>query len=188
MKQMITLLILIFLMGCTAQQAQQATPRQDTTTPPEQSPLQAPPPQETPPAATTLPAGPAQSPYEIMREVSAASGQIAPGPTNVPEPAILKQGYFHKVVHETNGRVQISRALGGALSLNFIGFDTTPGPGLTVVLHSGDVTKGYVVGNLISHTGNYPYSLPNNLDVNKYTKVAIYNKKYNVVWGEADLK
>ncbi len=123
-----------------------------------------------------------------MQEVFAASGQVSPGPTTALEPTVLKQGYFHKVVHETNGNVQIVRALGGALSLNLRGFDTEPGPGLTVVLHNGDPADGYIVGTLISHTGNYPYSLPNDFDVNKYSKVAIYNKKYNVVWGEADLK
>ncbi|MEM4247334.1 MAG: DM13 domain-containing protein [Candidatus Woesearchaeota archaeon] len=183
MKQIITFFIVIFLMGCTAQQTQPAAQPAPATLPAEPAPVTIP----TRPVQPT-PAEPAQSPYEVMQEVSAPSGVIAPGPTNVPEPAILKQGYFHKVVHETNGRVQVSRALGGALSLNFIGFDTTPGPGLSVVLHSGDVKNGYVVGNLISHTGNYPYPLPNNLDVNKYTKVAIYNKKYNVIYGEADLK
>jgi len=103
------------------------------------------------------------------------------------DPKILKQGYLHKVVHPTSGRVQIVRAPGGAMTLNLQGFDTRPGPGLTVVLHSGDVKSGFEVGNLISASGNYPYNLPNNLDVSGYTRVAIYNKKYNVIYGEANI-
>lgn len=70
---------------------------------------------------------------------------------------------------------------------NLCGFDTTPGPGLSVVLHSGDVQNGFVVGSLISASGNYPYP-PYDLDVGRYTTVAIYKKKYNVIYGEADLK
>lgn len=103
------------------------------------------------------------------------------------DPKILKQGYFHKVVHPTDGRVQIVRAPGGAMTLNLQGFDTWPGPGLTVVLHSGDVRNGFEVGSLISASGNYPYNLPNNLDVSGYTRVSIYNKKYNVIYGQADI-
>ncbi len=101
---------------------------------------------------------------------------------------MLKQGYFHKVVHPTDGRAQIIRAPSGELTLNLQGFDTTPGPGLTVVLHSGDVQNGFVVGTLISATGNYPYDLPKSLDASSFTRVAIYNKKYNVIYGEAELK
>ncbi len=183
MKQIIALILVLFMMGCQPV-AQPAAPAPAAPVAPVAAPAPAPSPGPVAPA----PSEPAKSPYEVMQEVSAASGQIAPGPTNVPEPAVLKQGYFHKVVHETDGNVQIARALGGTLSLNLRGFDTEPGPGLTVVLHNGDPANGYVVGTLISHTGNYPYSLPNDFDVNKYSKVAIYNAKYNVVWGEADLK
>ncbi|MEM4239766.1 MAG: DM13 domain-containing protein [Candidatus Woesearchaeota archaeon] len=184
-RAIIAFIIMMFLIGCQpaakpeAQQALAAAPVPATAPAPVT---------ESAPAPQPAPAEPAQSPYEVMQEVSAASGQVSPGPTTALEPAVLKEGYFHKVVHETNGNVQIARALGGTLSLNLRGFDTEPGPGLTVVLHNGDPANGYVVGTLISHTGNYPYSLPNDFDVNKYTKVAIYNKKYNVVWGEADLK
>ena len=176
----------MFLIGCQpaapqAQPAAQPSIPAPAAIPAAAAPAPAPLPQP-------APAEPAKSPYEVMQEVSAASGQVSPGPTNVPEPAVLKQGYFRKVVHETNGNVQIVRALGGALSLNLRGFDTETGPGLTVVLHNGDPANGYVVGTLVSHTGNYPYPLPTGFDVNNYTKVAIYNKKYNVIWGEAELR
>ena len=101
---------------------------------------------------------------------------------------MLKQGYLHKVVHPTNGLAQIVKSPEGKLALNLRGFDTTPGPGLTVVLHSGDVANGFFAGSLISASGNYPYMLPNNFDPSLYTKVSVYNKKYNVIYGEADLR
>ena len=75
----------------------------------------------------------------------------------------------------------------GKKVLNMIGFDTTPGPGLTIVLHSGNVQNGFVVGSLTASSGNYPYDLPDDLNVSPYTKVSIYNKKYNVIYGEAEL-
>ncbi len=74
------------------------------------------------------------------------------------------------------------------MTLNLMGFDTTPGPGLSIVLHSGSVEDGFVVNTLTSASGNYPYSLPKNLDASPYTRVAIYNQKYNVIYGEADLR
>lgn len=104
------------------------------------------------------------------------------------DPIMLKQGSFHKVVHPTDGIVRIYQQPDGDKTLNFLGFDTVPGPGLTIVLHSGDVKDGFVVSTLTSASGNYPYNLPKSLEVNAYTHVAIYNAKYNVIYGEADLR
>lgn len=92
------------------------------------------------------------------------------------------------MVHTTHGRAQIVRVPGGALSLNLLGFFTDAGPGLTIVLHSGDPATGLTVSTLTSNTGSYSYSLPGNIDLSKYTKVSIYNKKYNVIYGEASLR
>lgn len=175
MKNIIALLLIFVLAGCAAQAPPQPAAETVPIAQPAAEPMAvvAPPPQQT--------ETPAPQPAPVP-EV-----ETAPGPLTAKDPVILKQGYFHKVVHPTDGRVQIVRAPGGAMTLNLYGFDTTPGPGLTVVLHSGDVKTGYEVGTLISASGNYPYNLPNNLDVRPYTYAAIYNKKYNVIYGEAEI-
>jgi hypothetical protein len=131
--------------------------------------------------------GPEKSPYETMAEVSTPTSGT-PGPTTATDPGIIKQGDFKSMVHTTHGRAQIVRVPGGALSLNLLGFFTDAGPGLTIVLHSGDPATGLTVSTLTSNTGSYSYSLPGNIDLSKYTKVSIYNKKYNVIYGEASLR
>jgi hypothetical protein len=122
-----------------------------------------------------------------MAEVSTPTSGT-PGPTTATEPGILKYGDFKSVVHTTHGRVQIVRVPGGGLSVNLLGLYTDAGPGLTIVLHSGDPATGLTVSTLTSNTGSYSYRIPANTDLRKYTKLSIYNKKYNVIWGEADLR
>jgi hypothetical protein len=167
------LLLFLFLAGCAARQppAQPvlATEPAPVMTEPTPDPV------ATQPVAETAPA--------VPEPVPAAT----PGPTTATDPVILKQGNFKKVVHETSGRVQIIRAPGGAMTLNMIGFDTMPGPGLMIVLHSGNVQAGFEVSSLTSASGNYPYNLPKDFDASKYSRVSIYNKKYNVIYGEATL-
>jgi len=172
-KQLIAILFILFLAGCAAQMpaAQPAAQTQPTAT-------------AAPAAqATTVPTAAPQP----VATAAPTEEEFAPGPMTAKDPIILKQGNFHKVVHPTSGRVQIIRSPGGAMTVNLIGFDTTPGPGLALVLHSGNVQSGYVVSSLTSATGNYPYNLPASHDVRAYTRAAIYNKKYNVIYGEADL-
>ncbi len=190
MKKIIALILVIFLIGCQPAAQPAAAPQAQPATPAVQTPPATPAPvaPEITPGPVQEPTGPAQSPYEVMQEVSTSSGTVAPGPTTATDPVVLKQGYFQKVVHPTNGLAQIIMAPGGILSLNLRGFDTMPGPGLTLVLHTGDPATGFVVGTLVSHTGNYPYNIPKDTDVSKYTKVSVYNKKYNVIYGTADLK
>jgi hypothetical protein len=187
MKQIIALLILVlFLIGCQPV-AQPVAPRPNAATNP--------PPAPTPPSAVEVapgpvppaPTGPAQSAYEVAAEVSAPTSGSA-GPTTAQDTVILKQGDFRDVVHNTHGRAQIARVPGGGLALNLLGFFTDAGPGLTIVLHSGDPATGLAVSGLTSNTGSYSYTLPANTDLRKYTKVSIYNKKYNVIWGEAELR
>lgn len=171
MKQLIAILFILFLAGCAAQQP----PAQPVLTT-EPAPVVT---QPVPAPATTQPV--------VEAAPAAPTPAATPGPTTATDPVILKQGYFKKVVHPTSGRVQIVRAPGGAMTLNMLGFDTTPGPGLTIVLHSGNVQTGFEVSTLTSASGNYPYNLPKDFDASKYSRASIYNKKYNVIYGEATL-
>lgn len=115
------------------------------------------------------------------------TGPSSPGPTTATDTVTLKQGYFHSVVHPTDGRVTIYRTPLGKNVLGLAGFSTTPGPGLTIVMHNGDPAQGLAVSTLTAHSGNYPYDLPKGFDASRYSQVSIYNKKYNVIYGTADL-
>ncbi len=186
MKQIIALILVLFLIGCQPA-AQQVAPRPNAATNPPPEPTSPSAAVESSPGPVSAPTGPEKSPYETMAEVSTPT-QGAPGPTAAQDTSILKQGDFKSVVHATHGRVQVVRVPGGALSLNLLGFFTDAGPGLTIVMHSGDPATGLAVSGLTSNTGSYSYSLPGNIDLSKYTKVSIYNKKYNVIYGEASLR
>ena len=173
MKQFIAIVFILFLAGCAQVQQPPAQPVLTT---------------EPAPVATVPTSAPATTQPVVEAAPAAAPTPAAtPGPTTATDPVILKQGYFKKVVHPTSGRVQIVRAPGGAMTLNMLGFDTTPGPGLTIVLHSGNVQTGFEVSTLTSASGNYPYNLPKDFDASKYSRASIYNKKYNVIYGEATL-
>ena len=186
MKQIIALLIVLFLIGCQPV-AQPAAPAPAVPVAPvAPAPAAAPAVVEVTPGPVQ-PTGPAQSPYEVMAEASTQKEGSIAGPTTAQDTMILKQGEFRDVVHKTHGRAQIARIPGGGISLNLLGFYTDAGPGLTIVLNSGDPATGFAVSGLTSNTGSYSYNLPANTDLRKYTKVSIYNKKYNVIYGEADL-
>lgn len=166
MRQIIAILLVIFLAACAAPAQQVAVPKL------EPQPASA-------PAVQTAEPAPAQT---------APQPAALPGPTTAADPVMLKQGEFHRIAYHTDGRVSIHRKIDGTLIMDFTGFKTTPGAGLSVVLHSGDPANGFVVGGLISASGNYPYKLPDDLEVNKYHKVAIYQAKNSLVYGEADLR
>ena len=116
------------------------------------------------------------------------TGSSAPGPTTAKDPLVLKQGQFHGVTHTTSGTVKVYLSPMGKKVLGLFGFFTTPGPGLTIVMHNGDPANGLAVSTLTASSGNYPYDLPNDFDATKYSQVSIYNKKYNVIYGTADLR
>ena len=174
MRQVIALLFVLFLVACAAPQV----PPAETVAEPE--------PVEAAPEPTPVP----PPPTPVVEAVPEPEPELlgSPGPTTATDPVVLKQGYFQKVTHKTSGLAQIIRSPLGKMMINLRGFDTVPGPGLTVVLHSGDPASGYEVGRLISASGNYPYDLDDDIDVSPYTKVSIYSKKYDVVYGEAELK
>ena len=175
MRQVIALLFVLFLAACAAPVPEEISVE----------PIAEPEPVETVPEPTPVPPPPA-----VVEAAPEPEPEFlgSPGPTTATDPVVLKQGYFKKVTHKTSGLAQIIRSPLGKMMINLRGFDTVPGPGLTVVLHSGDPANGYEVGRLISASGNYPYDLDDDLDVSPYTKVSIYSKKYNVVYGEAELK
>lgn len=170
MKKIIALLIFLALIGCAPQeQPVPAIEAEPTPLPePEPAPIVAPAPEPTP--------------------VTAPEPAVSPGPTTATDPILLKQGTFKDVTHRTSGTVKIYLQPEGKQLMTMTGFDTTPGPGLSVVLHTGNPASGFEVGRLISASGNYPYDLPSDLDVSPYTHVSIYSKKYNVVYGEAKLR
>lgn len=73
--------------------------------------------------------------------------------------------------------------------LRFEGFKVTNGPDLFVVLLSADgsPSEGIRLGALKGSEGNQNYELPMGIDLAKFSRVVIWCRAFNVVFGTADL-
>jgi len=121
---------------------------------------------------------------EIEEAVEEVSQVISPSGNT---PQTLKTGIFKTVKYNTNGAVHVDKLPEGNIVVNFIGFDTTPGAGLYVYLYKDDIKQGVELGKLTSVSGNYPYEVPEDVNIYSFDKVAIYSTSSEEIYGEAKL-
>ncbi|MDG4657343.1 DM13 domain-containing protein [Ectobacillus antri] len=78
----------------------------------------------------------------------------------------------------------------GKRFIRFEDFNTTNGPDLYVYMldKSNEIAKGINLGKLKGNQGNQNYELPSNIDMEKYDKVIIWCKAFDVTFGTAELK
>ncbi len=132
----------------------------------------------------------AEERVELPIETSAdepVSEPIATGPTGAQEPARLFETFFTTKEYPTSGTVHVDRTLEGNIVINFLGFDTTPGAGLHVYLYKDDIAQGVDLGGLVSVSGNYPYEVPEDVNIYQYEYIAIYSTSSGKIYGEARL-
>ena len=109
---------------------------------------------------------------------------------------ILASGSFHDVAHKGMGQATIYQLGGGERLLRFTNFETSNGPDVRVYLvaakdasdsesvkQAGFVELGALKGNI----GDQNYSLPSDLDLNKYRAVTIWCKRFGVNFATAPL-
>lgn len=110
--------------------------------------------------------------------------------------AVLVQGQFKSVAHETRGSAAIYRLGDGHRVLRLTEFATSNGPDVRVYLvaapDAGDnetVKKaGFVeLGKLKGTEGDQNYELPADLDLSKYRAVTIWCRRFSVNFGTAPL-
>ena len=108
---------------------------------------------------------------------------------------LLASGSFHDVAHKGVGRATIYE-LGGKRVLRFTNFETSNGPDVRVYLvaakdaSDSETVKqaGFVeVGALKGNIGDQNYELPSDLDLNKYSAVTIWCKRFGVNFATAPL-
>jgi hypothetical protein len=108
-------------------------------------------------------------------------------------------GSFKAAIHETSGRASVYRNSDGSLALKLTNFRTSNGPDVHVVLaRSGDpvLTKtspgtpleSVEVAPIKGNEGDQEYMLPPNLDLARFSTVAIYCERFHAVFGSADLQ
>ncbi|MGW2563530.1 DM13 domain-containing protein [Streptomyces sp. NPDC001514] len=139
--------------------------------------------EELPAAAPASPAGPADP-------------TRTPGPA---EPRTLASGSFISHEHATEGKVRIVELADGSRTLRLEGLDTSNGPDLRVWLTDAPVKEGvagwrvfddgaYVsLGKLKGNKGDQNYVLPADVDLSKYSSVAIWCDRFDVSFGAAEL-
>jgi hypothetical protein len=114
------------------------------------------------------------------------------------QPVILATGQWQGAdsVHQASGKALLVRLPDGKRFIRFEEFRVTNGPDLYVYLSghasprsSAQLHEGgaFEVARLKGNIGNQNYELPAELDVTKFKSVAIYCKRFSVMFGSAAL-
>ena len=118
-----------------------------------------------------------------------ALGQLTP----------LYTGSFHSDARETSGRATVYQQSNGIRVLTLSNLLTSNGPALQVILLDGsnvengeDFTAGSNkrrnLGELKGSQGEQSYTLPSDVDFNRFNTVAIYSAGRHAVFGTAKLE
>ncbi len=124
--------------------------------------------------------------------VSPASGAQSPGPV------FLATGQFGEIdgLHKGEGKALIVMLPDGQRFLRFEDFKVTNGPDLYVYLSGHAAPRDRVqlhqgaafeVGRLKGNIGDQNYALPAEVDLSKFKSVAIYCKRFSVIFSTAEL-
>ena len=112
------------------------------------------------------------------------------------QPAILKEGRFHSVAHDTKGDAAIYDLGGGKRVLRFSQFETSNGPAVHVYLVAADDASdndtvknaGFLsLGPIKGTKGDQNYEIPADTDLSKYRAVTVWCERFGVNFGTAPL-
>lgn len=114
------------------------------------------------------------------------------------QPVILAAGQWTgaDASHQAQGRALLIRLPDGKRFLRLEQFRVTNGPDLYVYLSGHRAPRNraqlhegaaFEVGVLKGNVGNQNYELPADLDLAKFRSVAIYCKRFSVMFGSAEL-
>jgi hypothetical protein len=126
----------------------------------------------------------------------AAAQSGSAGAAKAAAAAVLVQGQFKSVAHETRGSATILELSNGNRLLRLTEFTTSNGPDVRVYLVAAPdaadnetVKKaGFVeLGKLKGTDGDQNYEVPADLDLNKYRAVTIWCRRFAVNFGTAPL-
>lgn len=91
-------------------------------------------------------------------------------------------------IHDAQGMVRTIPLNDGNNVLRLENFKATNGPDLYVYLSTDNKASEFVsLGKLKANNGNQNYDIPENTDLEKYSKVLIWCKAFGVLFGNADL-
>ncbi|MEG3629948.1 DM13 domain-containing protein [Streptomyces poriticola] len=147
------------------------------------------------PADPSAPA-PGDSPAGAPAEPSA---DTAASPSAPAGPQTLAGGELISHEHATSGSVKLVRLADGSHVVRLENLDTSNGPDLRVWLTDAPVKEGragwhvfddgaYVsLGKLKGNKGSQNYTVPEDVDLSKYSSVSIWCDRFDVSFGAAEL-
>ncbi|MFI6290437.1 DM13 domain-containing protein [Nonomuraea sp. NPDC050790] len=133
----------------------------------------------------------------VVATTPAATQAAAPTRVAVPEVQVLARGEFRSHEHKTRGTAKVLRLADGSRVLRIEKLDTSDGPDLRVWLTDRPVTDDWFsvgrgrnveLGDLKGNKGNANYVIPAGTDLDVFTSVTIWCKRFSVSFGAAALK
>ncbi|MEV6549959.1 DM13 domain-containing protein [Streptomyces sp. NPDC051597] len=137
---------------------------------------------------------------QIPLAASAPPSTPVAGETPAPsKPQDLAKGKLVSHEHETSGSVRVLRLPDGTRILRLMDLDTSNGPDLRVWLTDAEVKPGkdgwrvfddgrhVSLGKLKGNKGDQNYTLPADLDLDRYRSVTIWCDRFDVSFGAAEL-
>jgi hypothetical protein len=112
------------------------------------------------------------------------------------EVALLAQGQFRGIAHETKGLAMIYQFPNGRKTLRLMDIETSNGPDVHVYLvalpdapDDASVKNAEFIdlGSMKGNIGNQNYDIPADIDINKYRTCTIWCKRFGVNFGSAPL-
>lgn len=113
-------------------------------------------------------------------------------PTSAAVASVLSRSAFRSGEHRTSGTALLIRLADGRLVVRLEDFSTSDGPDVRVVLASttagsSGVGSYHHLGHLKATSGNQNYPVATGTDVSGYRSVVIWCKRFNAVFGSAEL-
>lgn len=112
-------------------------------------------------------------------------------------PVTLAAGKFHSSAHDTKGTATLHRLESGERVLRLTEFETSNGPDVHLYLVAAPDARdnetvqkaGFVdLGSLKGNRGDQNYTLPADVDLNRYRAATVWCKRFGVNFGTAPLQ
>jgi Electron transfer DM13 len=105
----------------------------------------------------------------------------------------VARGEFVSIAHHGRGTAAVVELPGDERKLTLTGFETDPGPDLRVYVSTGDPASGDLgdfedLGELKGNVGNQQYTLPRNVDLERYSTVVVWCRAFSVAFTSAGLQ
>ncbi|MBA2895258.1 DM13 domain-containing protein [Nonomuraea soli] len=141
-----------------------------------------------------LPTGPSTTTSATTETTTKAAAEPTAKPAAGPE--VLATGAFRSHEHSTSGQARVLRLSDGSRVLRIENLRTSDGPDLRVWLSDQPVTGSWFnlddgrwleLGELKGNKGNANYAIPASADLDRFTSVTIWCKRFKVSFGAASL-